>query len=148
MAKATILFVDNDRDFLETSAAFLESKGFQVVATRTQQEARKKLELENIDLAIIDLRLSSDEDEEDVSGYRLASEFPVSLPKIILTYFADPQTPLQFRSPTATELIAKAQGPTILLATIEGLLRNKLAGDSTTDAPPPESKEKKKRKGK
>ena len=54
MAKATILLVDNDHDFLEASSAFLQGKGYQVIATHSLQEAKKKPGPGKISLAIIE----------------------------------------------------------------------------------------------
>jgi DNA-binding response OmpR family regulator len=154
MAKATILLVDNDFDFLETRSAFLQSKGYEVIATENLQEAESKFETEKINLVVIDVRLVDDDDKEDLSGLELARGLPTSTPIIILTNRAFPNT---FRNalgtrgqkePLGIEFIAKREEPSVLLATIQNLLKNSLSGDSTTDAPPLEDKKKKKPKGK
>ena len=85
MAKATILFADNDVDFLQTRTEFLLESGYQVIPASTPDEVIKKLELGNIDLAVLDIRLTNDDDERDKSGLQVAVEIAQAVPKIILT---------------------------------------------------------------
>jgi DNA-binding NarL/FixJ family response regulator len=139
MAKATILLVDNDISFLNTITVLLQNQGYEVIAARHLQEAKQKLQFERTDLAIIDLRLESDSDEKDLSGLELASELPANLPKIILTGLANYNTArealrgnIEGKVITA-ELIAKADGPSTLLATIKRLLKTSLSYDSSSD---------------
>jgi len=73
MSKKTILFADNDPDFLKTRGEFLEREGYQVVPAANPTEARRLLEQGNIDLAVLDIRLVDDDDERDTSGLRLSS---------------------------------------------------------------------------
>jgi len=87
MAKATILFADNDVDFLKTRSEFLEREGYLVVPATSPTEAWRKLKTGGIDLAIVDVRLVNDDDEKDTSGLTLAKEVAHSVPKIILTGF-------------------------------------------------------------
>ena len=87
MPKATILFADNDPDFLKTRSEFLEQEDYLVIPAGDPTEARRKLETGRIDLAIVDIRLVNDDDEKDTSGLVLAMEVARSVPKIILTGF-------------------------------------------------------------
>ena len=129
MPKATILFADNDRDFVETRAEFLQDEGYQVIIANDPQQARKKLILGGIDLAVIDIRLQDDDDEKDQSGLDLVKEFRDSLPKIILTGFPSYYYVREVlkhetdKGPAASDFIAKSEGPLALLGSIENALR-------------------------
>lgn len=57
MTKTIILFADNDRDFRETRTAFLEREGYKVLPAANPTEARRSLEQDGVDLAILDIRL-------------------------------------------------------------------------------------------
>ena len=88
MAKATILFADNDYDFLETRSEFLEDEGYAVLKARSPEEARNILDRGRVQLAILDIRLTDDRDGGDISGLELAQEAAYrSIPKIMLTGF-------------------------------------------------------------
>src|SRR5262245_11826375 len=86
MPQGTILFADNDRDFLDTRAKFLEMAGYQVLKATTLAEAERYLCELWTPLAILDLRLMDDDDEQDLSGVTVAT-MDVCRPvyKIILT---------------------------------------------------------------
>jgi len=81
----TILFADNDLDFLETRQTFLENAGYHVIPATTPNEAEAILEKQKIHIAIIDVRLINDTDPEDLSGLDLARTVAPSVPKIILS---------------------------------------------------------------
>ena len=85
----TILFTDNDLDFLETRQTFLENAGYHVIPATTPNEAKAILEKQKIDIAIIDVRLINDNDDKDESGLDLAKSVAPSVPKIILSNYDD-----------------------------------------------------------
>jgi len=128
MPKATILFTDNDPDFLKTRAEFLEEEGYLVIPAANPTEARRKLELGGIDLAIVDIRLENDDDERDTSGLTLAKKVARTVPKIILTGYPAYQAvrealgPAQDGLPPAVDFVAKQEGPEALLAAIRRAL--------------------------
>ena len=85
---SVILFADNDPDFLNTRAEFLQKAGHRVVRAYTLEQARQILAEARVHLAILDIRLLNDDDERDTSGLTLARDpafHPV--PKIMLTGF-------------------------------------------------------------
>jgi len=129
MAKATILFADNDQDFLRTRAEFLQQEGYQVISATSPTETRRTLELGGMDLAIVDVRLENDDDEKDVSGLILAREVARSVPKIILTGFPSYEhvrealKPQLEGLPAAIDFVAKGEGPEALLRALERALR-------------------------
>jgi len=87
MSKASILFVDNDSNFLAERQEFLQQEGYEVLPADTPQKAWKILGERKIDLAILDVRLVDDNDKHDESGLQLAKEIVPKVPVIILTGF-------------------------------------------------------------
>jgi len=86
MKSRNILLADNDPVFLDNCAEYLESFGYRVVKAANPVEARDILETSYVHLAILDLRLTND-DEKDRSGLMVAKKYAPSIPKIILTKF-------------------------------------------------------------
>jgi predicted nucleotide-binding protein len=127
--KATILFADNDPAFLATRREFLERAGYTVISASNPTEARQKLEIGEIDLAILDIRLENDDDERDTSGLMLAKSVARATPKIILTnfptfdYVREALRPQLDGLPVAVDFIMKAEGVPALLSTVEDVLK-------------------------
>ena len=122
MAKATILFADNDDDFLKTRAERLEKEGYYVVPASDPTQALRVLEQGEIDLAILDIRLQNDDDEKDTSGLTLAKvETARLVPKIVLTGFPSVEAvrealkPQLDGLPAAIEFLSKQEGPDALV---------------------------------
>lgn len=115
-----ILFVDNDPDFLDTRAEFVERAGYKVIKANSLVEAERRLREEWIPLAILDVRIEDDDDEKDISGFILAKqEFHRAVHKIILTNFPDYiHQALDGISPII-EFLGKQDGPDVLIAAIE-----------------------------
>ncbi len=128
MAGTKILFAENDRDFLETRGEFLERAGYTVIPALSPTEARKKLEEENPDLAILDVRLVNDDDEKDNSGAELAKEISHSVPVLLLTnwpsveYARQALRPQLNGSPAAYDFIPKQEGPETMLTAVRHAL--------------------------
>ncbi len=62
----TVLFVDDDRDFLDSKRAFFEGRGLRVLTAESPDEALALLEEETPDIVFLDLMM----DHVD-SGFRL-----------------------------------------------------------------------------
>jgi CheY-like chemotaxis protein len=128
MPKTKILLVDNDLDFLETRREFLEKEGYSVTTALSHIEAKERLDRENADLAVIDVRLLNDDDEKDNSGLELAKEASRSLPVIILTGYPSAQYMRQTLGPQldgmqiAYDFLAKEDGPAALISSIRRTL--------------------------
>jgi DNA-binding NtrC family response regulator len=128
MAGTKILFADNDQDFLETRREFLEKAGYTVIPAFSPIEARKKLEEENPDLAILDIRLINDDDEKDNTGLELAKELNRSMPVLLLTgypsfeYARQVLKPQLDGLPAAYDFIVKGDGPDALLTAVRHVL--------------------------
>jgi len=128
MAKATILFADNDRDFLETRKEYLEKAGFQVLATDNLEQAKQILEESHPDLAILDIRMVDNEDERDLSGLILAQEAGRFVPKILLTdYPAWQHVRDSMRSATpVANYLSKEEGEEVMLREVERQLNRRV----------------------
>lgn len=141
MAKATILFADNDQDFLETRATFLREEGFEVITVTDPTQARRELEKGGFDLAILDIRLLNDDDEHDLSGLKLAKEVANQVPAIVTSKFLEQWIPAimltQYATyenvrealtsqigglPPAVDFVAKTEGQEALLEAIKKAL--------------------------
>ncbi len=81
-----ILLADNDPDFLNICSEFMERAGYRVRKAASPAEARQILKNFQVHLAIIDLRLTND-DQKDKSGLNLVKDTTRSIPKLITTNF-------------------------------------------------------------
>ena len=123
MLNANILLADNDPVFLSTCAEFLESAGYRVIKASNPDVARAILETGNIHLAILDLRLT-DDDEKDRSGLMLAKEIARSIPKLILTKFPAHEDVIDAMKldravfPPAVDYVDKRKGLEALLVSV------------------------------
>jgi CheY-like chemotaxis protein len=126
MPRATILFADNDADFLNARAEFLEKAGYQVLRAYTLEQARQQLSEARVHVAILDVRMEEDDDPRDISGLVLAKDPAYRvIPKIILTGRAheyeivrEALRALPEGSPPAVDFVAKQEGPEVLIRAI------------------------------
>jgi DNA-binding response OmpR family regulator len=131
MSKASILLVDNNNNYLKTLAKFIEKEGYYVIPAKSLAEARIVFDRGGIDLVIIDVRMTDDNDDKDVSGLILAKETDRSIPKIMLTGFpsaelAQEALKMQLDGlPTAIDFVSKDEDPEVLIWAIR---RTILAG--------------------
>lgn len=125
--KIRILFADNDPDFLDTRAEFVERAGFLVVKANSLTEANRYLTEEWAPIAILDVRMENDDDEKDISGLILAKQgFHNAVYKIILTNFPSyVHLALYGISPTA-DFLGKQEGPQVLIDAIEIAVSEKI----------------------
>ncbi len=121
-----ILFMDNVRDFLEVQSKLLEQAGYQVSRALTLEDAEKELREKRIHLAIFDIRMLDENDEQDISGLLLAQKEEYRpLPKIILTAYPSYEyvrealglTPEGL--PPAVNFLDKDEGPGALIQAVE-----------------------------
>src|SRR5262249_39325060 len=135
MRKPAILLVDNDPRLLASSSDYLEREGFHVLKDGSGQEALLHAQAEVIHLAVIDIRLVDDRNEEDYSGLHLAADLPVHITKIILTgqWFANPADlvrrvlePDDQGNVLAAKFLWKSEGPEKDLEAIQKVLRTSI----------------------
>jgi len=124
MTKATILFADNHPDFSKARVEMLEAEEYHVIVATNPTEARRLLQKNNIDLAILDIRLLDDDDEKDTSGLTIAKEVAPSVPKIILTDYPSVDAvrealkPQLHGLPPAVDFLEKKAGPEAMIASV------------------------------
>ena len=104
MNRIRILLADNDPVSRLTGSEQLEKAGFQVIQAASVVEAQQIMESQYIHLAILDLRLVNDSDENDRSGLRLAKQIARSLPKLIWTKFPTYQDVREALKPDSNHL--------------------------------------------
>jgi DNA-binding response OmpR family regulator len=122
----TLLFMDNQPSVVDKWCSLLEQDGYRVLRATTLEEAEKILRNGYVHLAILDIRMQSENDENDLSGLVLAQkpEFR-SIPKIILTaypsfqYVRDVMTPDAEGRTAALNFVEKGEGPEALERAIE-----------------------------
>lgn len=126
MVVRNVLFADNDPDFLNTRAEFLEQAGYRVLKADTLEQARQRLAEARLHLAILDIRMEDDDDEKDVSGLSLAKDLAFRpVPKIMLTGFPSYQAvrealgPALDGMPPAVDYLSKQEGPEALIQAVE-----------------------------
>lgn len=125
MSIRTLLLIDNDQRFLNIWKEFLTSHGYEVISATNTQAARELIRAETFNLAILDIRMENDDDENDFSGLDLALEIDPSIPKVILTAFPtweivqETLGPRLNHLPLAVDFIAKKEGPVMLLHAID-----------------------------
>jgi DNA-binding response OmpR family regulator len=133
--KGVILIVDNDPEFLDSLNLFLELKGYTVYTADNPVNAKRLLADKLIHLAVIDVRLIDDRDEDDWSGLHLAAEAAPAVPKIILTgrrYKNPAELVLRVLRPDkrghvlASDFVFKKEGPEKLLEAIRGVFQSKV----------------------
>jgi len=124
--KNVIPLADNQSEDRTTWQRVLTNAGYEVRLAKNPEEAREILQSARIDMAIIDLRLIDDNDENDISGLVLAKERSYRhIPKIILTAFGVGYSDLrEVLGPALDELpptvafIKKDERPQILIDVI------------------------------
>lgn len=128
--RSVLLLADNDVKFREAWGAVLSNAEYEVRLAANPQEARNILRDVGIDLAILDLRLVDDNDENDVSGLEIATDKTFrNIAKIILTAYKT--SPENLRKalgltlddlPPAAAWVGKDEGPEALLKVIRDTL--------------------------
>jgi len=130
MPRNTLLFIDNDQDLRGTWSEFLAEAGYRVLQAGGPGEARELLAGDKIDLAIIDVRLTDDRDDCDVSGLTLAKNLAPTLPKIVLTRYPTAELAVEALAaqvgglPPAVKFISKLKGPENLIQAVNYALEN------------------------
>lgn len=122
MSMATLLLADNNQAFLETTKLALENAGYTVLTAITPEEARHLLLNQYVDIALLDMRLEDDKDENDTSGLEIAKNVAHNIPKVIVSQYESfdaARNALGIKAdglPVAVEFVKKSEG-------IEGILK-------------------------
>ena len=118
MMKARILLVDDARPILMTLTVILQKNGFQVMNAASAQEAKEKLERNQFDLVITDLKM-----ETDGAGFEVlkaALQQPYKPATLLLTAY--PVPPQEWAARGADGLLEKPTEMSALLETISHVL--------------------------
>ena len=83
--RRTVLIVENRPATLETNRRLFEREGYRVITATGPAHAKERAEKEVIHLAVIDVRLLNDQDQDDFSGLYLAAALHPSICKVITT---------------------------------------------------------------
>jgi len=142
---ATILFVENDLDFLRTREELLEQEGYKVISANNPAEAKRKLTEMQPDLMITGVRLLNDYDENDRSGLDLAKEGAFAgIPKIILSAFLSSEIVKEVLRPAAdgasiaTHVVGKQEGAEAFLSAVRNILTRHSEESNTRSRRSPE----------
>jgi two-component system alkaline phosphatase synthesis response regulator PhoP len=131
-AKAKILVVDDDLDFIEISKLSLEGRGYQVLSAFNAKEGWKMVEKEKPELIIMDLMM-----ERLDSGMALSQQIKghpqyAAVPILMLTSIArdtgmdfTPRTEEDLRGLKVDDYSSKPIKPQVLLEKVERLLAGK-----------------------
>jgi len=134
--KKKILLVDNSRQFREARCEFLEQAGYEVTEAATVEAGRATLVAYQPDLAIIDVRLRQDTDDDDWSGLELARDVSARVPVMLTSAYRDRiaevvRNRLLPEFDTASVAVGfhtKQDGPAAMLSIVADLLRYPVAG--------------------
>jgi CheY-like chemotaxis protein len=125
-----ILMADNLQEFLDERREFLEREGYTVITAYNPVDAETILERGAADLAILDIRMVDDDDQEDTSGLDLARKFGGNTPIIMLTGYPTWEKvkdalgkDFNGLSP-AVDFIAKQEGPEVMVQAVKLTLEN------------------------
>jgi CheY-like chemotaxis protein len=124
MSAKIILMADNLREFVDERREFLEQAGYTVVTAYSPVDAERILERGGIDLAVLDIRMVDDDDEQDTSGLELARKFGQVVPIILLTGYPTWENVkaalgrgLKGLSP-AVDFLSKQEGPVLMIQAV------------------------------
>lgn len=87
MTLGDILIVENDPLVLEGNRKLFTLEGYRVMTAATAAEALELITYRQVDLAIVDVRLSDDHDTYDRSGIELAEQMPPETVKLLVSAF-------------------------------------------------------------
>jgi DNA-binding response OmpR family regulator len=122
--KKNLLLADNSPDYRHSLRGFLELENYRVEEAESVAEAKRKIQAVPLDVALIDLRLTDDLDNDDISGLEVAKvAIEQGIPCLMMTAFPSVETTrLALRArgaePLAEDYVPKANGPQAVLDAI------------------------------
>jgi DNA-binding response OmpR family regulator len=122
--RRNLLLADNSPDYRHSLRGFLELENYRVEEAESVAEAKRKIQAMPLDIALIDLRLTDDLDNDDISGLEVAkAAVEEGIPCLMITAFPSVETTrLALRSrgaePLAEDYVPKANGPQAVLDAI------------------------------
>lgn len=119
MKNMKILFLDNSRTMRAFMSMLLESKGYEVLAVATGQEAIEKVKTEHFDIAVMDLYMPFMNGYEAAKLIRALPEACKDIPIIALTASEDPRDADVCKNAGMNEFVLKSQDNQALLDALE-----------------------------
>jgi two-component system, NtrC family, response regulator HydG len=116
-----ILVIEDDVAFCNLLEKFLVKNSYLVTTSFSGQEAKQKIQKEDFDLIITDLRLP------DYNGIDLLAEFKLqkpSIPVLLMTGYSDVATAVKAMKNGAADYISKPFNPEEVLLVIKNTLQN------------------------
>ena len=83
--KGAILLVDNDPDILKHFGTLLEEEEYLVFRAKDAENAKRLAREQDVDIAVIDVRLQHEDAPGDISGVKLSASLPTSICRILHT---------------------------------------------------------------
>ena len=133
MPRAKLLLADNNPNVLRLWSELLRRRDFAVIEASSVAMAKEAMRQGAIDVAILDLRLESDGEEEDDSGLQLAHDLvqahsgavPIiilsGMPESTLAWMLKTRQGENRRQPFVS-MVSKISGPKVLLQEIDKAL--------------------------
>ena len=127
MRSGRVLVVDNDPHFRSSVEVLLDARGYTVFATGTRLEARHIALKERVHVAILDIRMESDPDHDDMSGLKLARQLDPLIVKIMLTAYPSVTAMRHsFGDVSAFNFVFKDEAPEALLEALKRAFTEKV----------------------
>ena len=141
MKGKNILLVDDDRDLVQTTKAFMEARGYTVATAHSGVEALDELKRERPDLMVLDIMMDYDTDGFNLAFTLKNDPETARIPLIIVSGFTkelDTKThifePMMYRDWPAAKFFEKP----VKLGALADAVAELLAGaDAPVAAPPP-----------
>jgi len=128
MRKPAILVADNDQGYCDSLVGMLETADFHAERASSVEAANKLLGSEAFDLALVDLRLTCDEWEDDFSGLDVAEQaLAENISCIVITAFESVEATRRAlhsvgRQPPAVDFVVKRGDPCELVRRVRSVL--------------------------
>lgn len=128
----SILIIEDDLTFSLMLTTWLGKKGFTASTAALVADAKRKIEGNNYDLILSDLRLP---DGDGIQLLKWLNDKYPSLPLIMMTSYADIQTAVQAIKLGASDYIAKPLNPDELLSKIREIIKDSSTPIQQADSP-------------
>ncbi|MCK5056338.1 MAG: response regulator [Candidatus Aminicenantes bacterium] len=123
-SKRSILIVDDDNKVLQSLSSWLKSEGFEVHAAAGSNEALKIMKSKNIDVTLLDYRMSK---EDGITLAKRLMEIDENLKIIILTGFTSYESAVRAMKLGVYDYLSKSMPNDKILKVIKGAVREREA---------------------
>lgn len=118
-----ILIVDDDRRLRELLEEYLAREGYDVSTAANAAEARKLVETEMFDLAVVDVMMPGESGIDLVTSWRETPPWPYPMPILMLTAQNEPENRIAGLEAGADDYLGKPFEPRELVLRLEKLLQ-------------------------